>query len=377
MHYQSEGTESPNILWTNAAFLVLTPILAAVLLPMYIANFGIHWSEPAAFLALWLFTGLGVTAGYHRMFSHRSWWAPRPVRAVLLVLGAASWQNSAIAWCSKHRTHHQHTDTDRDPHSIDKGFWWAHMLWVMVDGKDHNDFDNVPDLNDDELCQWQHRNYLALSTAFNVAVPVALGLVTGRMLGMLLWAGLLRVVVLHHLTFFINSLAHMWGHQPWNDDGSARDNPVLAYLTLGEGYHNFHHEFPGDYRNGIRWYQFDPTKWTIWLLSKVGLAEDLRRSAIDHRLRRRWKRLRAKYESQINDWSDNLRERVDAAEERFEEALQEMRTRRSEWARRAEELQSQTRDDLERAKAEAEARALEAFRQCRRLLTQEAGAAPS
>ncbi len=370
MHYQSDGQERPDVLWTNAIFLIATPILAAIALPLYIAEFGVHWAEPVAFVALWFATGLGITAGYHRMFSHRAWWAPEPVRAAFLVLGAATWQNSAIAWCSKHRTHHHHTDTDKDPHSIDKGFMWAHMLWIMVDGEEN--YDNVPDLTDDEWCQWQHDNYLAISTAFNVGIPLVLGLLTGRVIGMLLWAGLLRIVVLHHLTFFINSLAHMWGHQPWNDEGTARDNPVLAVLTLGEGYHNFHHEFPGDYRNGVRWYQFDPTKWTIWTLSTLRLAEDLRRSAIDHRLRRRWQQLRDEYEAQFNEWSDEFRRRVESAEQRFEEALDEMRSRRTEWTRKAEELQSQARHELRAARKDAEDQAIEAFRQCRQLLEQKA-----
>jgi stearoyl-CoA desaturase (delta-9 desaturase) len=370
MHYQSDGDESPGILWTNAAFLILTPLMAAVALPLYIMEFGVHWAEPVAFTGLWFLTGLGITAGYHRMFSHRSWWASKPVRALFLILGAATWQNSAIAWCSKHRTHHHHTDTDKDPHNIEKGFLWAHMLWVMVDGEEN--FDNAPDLTDDALCQWQHNNYLAISTAFNVGVPVLLGLFTGRILGMLLWAGLLRVVVLHHLTFFINSLAHMWGEQPWNDEGTARDNPVLAVLTLGEGYHNFHHEFPGDYRNGVRWYQFDPTKWTIWSLSKLGLAEDLRRSAIDHRLRRRWEQMRDKYEAQMSEWNDEFERKIESAEERFEEALEEMRNRRTEWTRKAEELQSQAREELRAARKDAEDQAIDAFQQCRQLLEQKA-----
>ena len=372
MHYEGDPGDKPEILWTNALFLILTPILALTITPWYVANFGIHWAEPAAAVALWFLTGLGITAGYHRMFSHRAWWAPKPIRALMLVLGAATWQNSAIAWCAGHRYHHQHTDTDQDPYNIQEGFLWAHMLWVMVEGEKHGDFDSVPDLADDELCQWQHRNYLAISAAFNIGVPVALGLLTGRIWGMLIWAGLVRVVVLHHLTFFINSLAHMWGSRPWKDDETARDNPVLAVLTLGEGYHNFHHAFPGDYRNGFRWYQFDPTKWTIWLLNKVGLAEDLRRSAIDHRLRKRWKRLRKKYDSQMSDWNDSARQQVEAAEERLDEALDHMRTKRGEWSRKAEELQEQAREDLRQARIEAEKQAVEAFRAWRQALPQQA-----
>lgn len=370
MHYSGEPDGDSKIIWLNAAFLIVTPILALTLTPYYVANFGIHWAEIAGFVGLWYLTGMGITAGYHRMFSHRAWWAPKPVRAVLLVLGAATYQNSAIHWCSTHRFHHQHADTEKDPHNIEEGFWWAHMLWILIEGEKDGDYSPAPDLTDDALCQWQHRHYFLIGTAFNIAVPVALGLLTGRIWGMLLWAGLVRIVVLHHLTFFINSLAHMWGDQPWSEEETARDNGVLAYLTLGEGYHNFHHAFPGDYRNGFRWYQFDPTKWTIWTLEKLGLAHDLRRSAIDHRLRTRWQRIKSKYESQMSDWNDRMRERVETAEERLDEALAEMRSRRNEWSRRAEELHDQAREELREARIEAERRAVEAFRQWRGQLPQ-------
>lgn len=363
MHYEpNPAEEKPRILWLNAAFLFLTPLAAVVLLPWYVIEHGIHWAEPVAFGVLWLLTGLGVTAGYHRMLSHRAWWAPAPVRALLLIFGAAAYQNSAIAWCAAHRYHHRHVDTDDDPYNIKQGFWWAHMLWVVVEGKKHEDFDSAPDLAEDKLCQWQHNHYLWISTGVNIGIPLVLGLMTGRVWGMLLWAGLVRIVVVHHMTFFINSLAHMWGSRPWDKTQTARDNALLAMLTFGEGYHNFHHTFPGDYRNGFRWYQVDPTKWFIWALSKVGLAEDLRRSSIDRRLKKRWKTLRERYEAQMDEWSEQMREQVEAAELRLEEALQEMRTRRGEWIRRAEELQSQAREELERARVEAEEAALEAFR---------------
>lgn len=364
MHYSGtpDSNEKPRILWLNALFLVLTPLAALVLTPLYIFHNGVHWAEPVAMMVLWYLTGMGVTAGYHRMFSHRAWWAPKPVRAILLVLGAATWQNSAIAWCAAHRYHHRHTDTDEDPYSVTEGFWWAHMLWVMVEGKKHQDFESAPDLRDDKLCQWQHDHYFWISTLFNVGVPVLLGLMTGRIWGMLLWAGLIRVVVVHHFTFFINSLAHMWGSRPWSKEESARDNPVLAFFTFGEGYHNFHHTFPGDYRNGFRWYQFDPTKWTIAALNKVGLAQDLRRTTIDRRLKKRWQTMRERYEAQMDEWNESMREQIQAAEAQLEEALNEMRSKRSEWARKAEELQAHAREELERARIEAERRALEAFR---------------
>ncbi|MFP4597236.1 MAG: fatty acid desaturase [Persicimonas sp.] len=370
MHYSGNHSdeERPRVLWMNAAFLILTPLAALVLLPLYIYYNGVHWAEPVAMIVLWYLTGMGVTAGYHRMLSHRSWWAPAPIRAILLVLGAATWQNSAIAWSAAHRYHHKHADTEDDPYSIEKGFLWAHMLWVMVEGKKHKDFESAPDLMDDPLCRWQHKHYFWISMAFNIGVPVVLGLMTGRVWGMLLWAALLRVVVVHHFTFFINSAAHFWGSQPWSKDESARDNGILAFFTFGEGYHNFHHTFPGDYRNGFRWYQFDPTKWTIWLLSRVGLAEDLRRTTIDRRLKKRWMTMRERYEAQMDEWNETLREQVQAAEARLDEALDEMRSKRSEWARKAEELHAQARQELESARIEAERRALEAYRNWHNLI---------
>jgi stearoyl-CoA desaturase (delta-9 desaturase) len=363
MHYGAPTEDQQaKISWTNTLFLVLTPLLAVVLTPLYIYYNGVHWAEPTAFVALWVLTGLGITAGYHRMFSHRAWWAPKPIRALMLILGAMTWQNSAIAWVARHRLHHRHVDTEDDPYNIKRGFWWAHMLWVMVDDRDYDDFKNARDLVEDDLARFQHDHYMWISLGFNIAIPLALGLAIDRVWGMLLWAGLIRIVVLHHLTFFINSLAHMWGRRPWNDDETARDNAFLAVLTLGEGYHNFHHTFPADYRNGFRWYHFDPTKWFIWTLSKLGLATDLRRSPIDRRLRKRWKNMRSRYESQMDEWSESMREQFDAAEARLEEALSDMRTKRGEWVRKAEEVQAQAREDLREAREEAEHRALEAFR---------------
>lgn len=370
MHYEAPPFKGkkPRILWFNALFLILSPLAALILTPIYIAQNGVHWSEPVAMFALWYLTGMGITAGYHRMLSHRAWWAPRPIRAVLLVLGSAAWQNSAIAWCAGHRYHHRHVDTEDDPYSIKQGFLWAHMLWVMVEGKKHDDFDSAPDLLDDPLCRWQHKHYMLISMLFNVGVPVLLGLFTGRVWGMLLWAGLIRVVVVHHFTFFINSAAHTWGSRPWSEKQSARDNAFLAFFTFGEGYHNFHHTFPGDYRNGFRWYQFDPTKWTIQLLHRLGLAYDLRRSSIDRRLKRRCETLRERYQAQMDEWNESLREQIQAAEASLDEALSEMRSKRAEFAKKAEELHSHARQELERARMEAERRALEAFRHWHNLI---------
>jgi stearoyl-CoA desaturase (Delta-9 desaturase) len=368
MHTNTPETDKPRIIWLNALFLIGTPILAVTLLPLFIWHHGVHWSEPVAMLVLWLLTGLGITAGYHRMFSHRAWWAPAPIRAILLVLGGAAWQNSAITWCAGHRYHHRDVDTDDDPYTITKGFWYAHMLWVIVTGARHDDYDSVPDLAKDRLCVWQHRYYMAISLAFNLGVPLILGLMSGRVIGMLLWAGLLRIVVVHHMTFFINSLAHMWGSQPWSNDHSARDNGVLAFFTFGEGYHNFHHTFPGDYRNGYRWYQFDPTKWLIWTLSLVGLAYDLKRSPLERRLKRRWESLCERYREQMDTWEESLQVQYLEAEARFEQAMAEARALRREWSSKATELQAESSRNMRRACREAERRMVVEVRNLQRML---------
>ena len=124
---------------------------------------------------------------------------------------------------------------------------------------------------------WQHNHYLAIMLTANFGIPILVGWLNGDILGMLLLAGVFRLVLVHHVTFFINSLAHIWGRQPYTDKNTARDNDILAFFTFGEGYHNFHHIFEYDYRNGIRWWQFDPTKWLIRGLSFVGLTSNLRR----------------------------------------------------------------------------------------------------
>ncbi len=368
MSNETQTARSEKILWFNVAFLIGTPILAAILLPLHIYNNGIHWSEPVALIVLWILTGLGITAGYHRMFSHRTWWAPAPVRFIALILGAATWQNSAIVWSAGHRYHHKDVDSEDDPYSITRGFLYAHMLWVMMEGARHDDLATVPDLQKDPLCAWQHKNYNWIAATFNIGVPVALGLWTGNIWGMLLWAGLLRIVVVHHMTFLINSLAHTWGGRGWSANHSARDNAVVALLTLGEGYHNFHHTFPADYRNGVRWYQFDPTKWLIWSLSRVGLAYDLRRTTIDRRLRKRWQVLYARYQEQAHTFSDSVREQFEEAERRLEAAVTEVRDVRMEWRQKAEELQTQAIRDYQRACRDAERRLLAEFREIQRLL---------
>lgn len=263
------------VYWENILALAVTHLLgiAAVL---YCALVAFSWWT-VGLGALWfLLCMLSTTGGYHRLFAHRTYRASAPLRLFYLLFGAASGQASAATWASDHRTHHAATDGEDDPYNIRKGFWWAHLGWLFYRSP-ASDRRNVGDLLKDSLVRFQDRHYLSLLLAFGFLVPTLLASAWGDAVGGLLVAGFLRLLVQYHSTFAINSVAHTIGRRPYTTSVSARDSVVTAFLTLGEGYHNYHHRFPGDYRNGIRYFHFDPTKWWIWLLSKVGLARGLKR----------------------------------------------------------------------------------------------------
>lgn len=273
--------KKPPIIWLNASLFTITFLVAAIGVPWYVWVNGFSWSLFAAFFALAVYAGLSITAGYHRLWSHRSYEAHWSVRLFFALGGALALQNSALHWSSDHREHHKHVDHDeKDPYSISRGFWFAHIGWMLREYQEHRytDYSNAKDLQKDKIVMWQHKYYLPLTLLMNIGVPLLIGVALGQLWGALLVAGFLRLVVGHHTTFFINSLAHIWGKQTYTDKNSARDNGFLAFLTYGEGYHNFHHIFAGDYRNGIRWYHFDPSKWLISVLAKVGLAKNLKRA---------------------------------------------------------------------------------------------------
>jgi stearoyl-CoA desaturase (delta-9 desaturase) len=329
------------LIWSNTLFLTVTPILALIAVPWYVLTHGVTWVEIAACVFMWVLTGLSITAGYHRLFAHRAYSAPAPVRAVFAVLGAAAYENSVISWAAAHRFHHRFVDTDDDPYNAKEGFFYSHMGWVMVEGSKHDDISNVPDLLKDPILRWQHRHAIAIGTVVNIGSAVILGLLTGQMLGMFIFAFLLRLVLTQHFTFLINSAAHIWGSQPYSNAHTARDNWLLSLFTFGEGYHNYHHSFQADYRNGPRLYNFDPSKWLIWSLAKLNLASKLRRSPLDVTLGKMFEHAKQTFEERLasageslDAWTesarDALREHLIAAEKRCEEALAEVKRTRAE-----------------------------------------------
>lgn len=266
--------------WPNSLFLMSTLILALTAAPAYLWRHGLDGFQVLLFVLFFCATGLSITLGYHRLFSHRAFRAAWPVRLATLVFGAAAFENSALCWASDHRRHHKHTDHADDPYDISKGFWHAHIGWILFKLEPETNLDNVKDLQGDPLVVWQHRHYHLIAFTAGLLLPAALGGLWNGWIGALggfLLGGLARMVAVQHFTFFINSLCHTIGRQPYSNRNSSKDSAIMAFFTFGEGYHNYHHTFQYDYRNGVKPWQFDPTKWSIWLLARLGLAADLRR----------------------------------------------------------------------------------------------------
>lgn len=272
--------------WVTSSFLIGTALIALIGLPVYLYHHGVQGFLFGLFLFYLIATMMSITVGYHRLFSHLSFKAKLPVRLFTLVFGACAFENSCLDWASDHRRHHKHVDHDGDPYDISKGFMWAHIGWLMFKLNPEPPMDNVNDLRKDPWVMWQHRYVHWIGLVVGLVIPTCLGAWWFSLHGMNLWDGALggflipgvaRIVVAQHCTFFINSLCHTLGRQPYSSNHSARDSAIMAFLTFGEGYHNYHHEFQHDYRNGVKPWQWDPSKWTIWLLWKLGLAEGLRR----------------------------------------------------------------------------------------------------
>lgn len=335
--------------WPAAVTLWGTLVAAIILIPAYAFNNDFSVAAWASFIILAGLNGISITAGYHRLWAHRAYKANPVVRFILLVFGTMAVQNSVYIWASGHRRHHRHVDhVDEDPYSAKRGFWFSHMGWMVREySTNKEDFSNIPDLLQDKMLAFQHKHYALLALGINFGLPFLLGYMVGDVWGVVLLGGLARLVWSHHTTFFINSLAHIWGRRPYTDENSARDNDILAFFTYGEGYHNYHHIFQYDYRNGIRWYQFDPTKWLIRSLSYVGLTSDLKR-VDEFKIEKARIAMQFKYAEQaLNnkkfvslDSVDQLKAHLAKEYEAFSAALQE-------WAKVKEEQFNAAKEALE------------------------------
>ncbi|OOR88100.1 fatty acid desaturase [Moraxella caviae] len=358
-----EAFENAPINWVPAIVLLSTPLLALVLVPWYLWSHGANPATWTAFAIFMAWTGLSITAGYHRLWSHKAYDAHPVVKYVLLFGATLAVQSSVFDWCSGHRSHHRHVDDEYDdPYSSRRGFWFSHMQWMLRKfPSGQYDYKNIPDLKKDKLLTFQHNHYGLCVVASNAIALTIVGFITGDMLGAFIIVGLLRLVLTHHFTFFINSLCHMFGSRPYTDENTARDNPILAIFTWGEGYHNYHHYFQYDYRNGVKWWQYDPTKWFILGLSKIGLAKDLKRVdglTIKHaEVIMQFKRAQARIdggEMSLDERLAAFKERISAEYEAFSQTVEEWHTlkaksvelKRTEFANRLHEADERLKEQF-------------------------------
>ena len=265
----------PNYL--TMALFALVSLGTVIGVPAFAYWHGYTWVDWTMFGLLYVMTGLGITVGYHRLMAHRSFDCPDWVKAGFLIAGGWALENSALKWAADHIRHHACCDQEADPYNAQRGFWYSHCGWLFF--KDLNANEKYASrLRQDPVVMWQHRHYLLI-----VLSGLALTFVVGFLhngwiggLGCFLLAGVGRTFAVLNSTFCINSVCHLWGNQPHGQADSSRDSWLVSLLTFGEGYHNYHHTHQSDYRNGPRWYNFDPSKWLIYTLSKLGLASSLR-----------------------------------------------------------------------------------------------------
>jgi stearoyl-CoA desaturase (delta-9 desaturase) len=284
------------------ATVVATAVPAAALtVGVWLAwDNSLYWQDIVIFLVCYIPSGLGITVGYHRLLTHRSFRAGPVVRALLTILGCTALEGPPIEWVANHRKHHAFSDEHGDPHSPHvghgsgwraplRGLWHAHLGWVFGDGF-ANQRRYAPDLFDDPVIVFIDRTFL-LWALVGLAIPFGLGFaltgtLTGALLG-LLWGGAVRILVLHHVTFSINSLCHFFGRQDYATGDESRNLAWLAPLSLGEAWHNNHHAFPTSAAHGLRPHQVDPSWLLIGALSKLGLATNVVTISSDRREKKR------------------------------------------------------------------------------------------
>ena len=278
--------------WQRLAMVIAT------ILPLAGLVAGAWWGFAAGRVSavdLWLFagfyvaTGLGITVGYHRMLTHQSFRTPTPVRVTYAVLGSMAIQGSVIDWVATHRRHHAYTDVPGDPHSphVDagdgllgmlRGLWYAHIGWLFSPESTVREV-WAPDLLKDDAIRRVDRAFPWLIVLTFVLPAVLGGLITMSWAGLVtgfLWGGLARVFALHHVTWAINSICHVFGTKPFQAHDESRNNPVMALLAFGEGWHNAHHAFPASARHGLRWWEFDSSWLVIRSMAALRLARDIK-----------------------------------------------------------------------------------------------------
>jgi stearoyl-CoA desaturase (delta-9 desaturase) len=285
---ESGAQPNANVSFDRAANMLVTvvPVGLVGLAGWRAWGGALRWTDLVVLAVTYVLTGLGITVGYHRLFTHRSFKTSPAVRAVLAILGSAAVEGPVIEWTANHRKHHQFSDRHGDPHSphVDRapgargalaGLFHAHVGWIFTNVPMASENRYAKDLLADPLLRAIDRAFLFCVLA-GLAFPFGLGVaLTGSVAGgltALLWGGAVRIFLLHHATFSINSLCHCFGSRQFATGDESRNLPWLALPTLGEAWHNNHHAFPTSARHGLLWWQLDPSAWLISCLARLGLV---------------------------------------------------------------------------------------------------------
>jgi stearoyl-CoA desaturase (delta-9 desaturase) len=269
--------------------VTLLPFLALGVAAWQVWGSALHWSDLVLFFVIYVVTGLGITVGFHRHLTHRAFKTHDWLRGLLAILGSAAIEGPVISWVADHRKHHAFSDVEGDPHSphVDHGGGWegamrglfhAHMGWLFIHTQRGNKDRYAPDLIADPVVSWVDRTFIYWAI-LGLMIPFAAGWVIGGTLlaGLtgLLWGGFVRVFVLHHFTYSINSLCHSYGKREFETKDHSRNLALIAIPTLGEAFHNSHHAFPTSSTHGLRWYQVDISALIIDAMEKANLVWDV------------------------------------------------------------------------------------------------------
>jgi stearoyl-CoA desaturase (delta-9 desaturase) len=267
---------------------VIVPLIGIVAAGFLLWGYGFHWVELGLLVGMYLATAVGITVGYHRYFTHRSFATVSWIQYLLLILGSMAFQGPMLTWVAVHRRHHQHSDGEDDPHSphaygpgisgVLRGLWHSHIGWLFKE-PGFNIPSYVRDYEGRTGLRWCS-DLFPVWVALGLLIPTLLGwLLIGGWLGALLgfvWGGLIRIFLVHHVTWSINSVCHLWGEQPFRSRDESRNNLWFGILGLGEGFHNNHHAFPTSARHGLQWWQLDLSYLLIRFLNWLGLAWNVR-----------------------------------------------------------------------------------------------------
>ncbi len=256
---------------------VWVPLIGTILALLLWIHFGVSALSIWLFITFALVSQLGVTLGFHRLFTHHSFETTRPIKFLLAILGSMTLEGPLFTWCARHRAHHQFTDKKGDPHSPLDGWFHSHVgfLWTEKDP----DNKRIPDLLNDPVLAFVNRNFLWWTIISFLLPPLIAWFLTHsvhKTFYGFLWGSVVRICIVHHVTWSINSICHIWGTKPFNTGDQSRNNPIFAVLGSGEGNHNNHHAFQWSARHGLHWYEPDLTYWIICFLQFFHLAWNVR-----------------------------------------------------------------------------------------------------